>query len=253
MTQLFFSHTWHNDNLGRNTHERVINIAKNLKLKGWNIWIDEENMKNNIDAAMADGIEKSDVVLIFLTEMYIKKVNNTAKDPRLRDNCLKEWTYANALNKLIIPIVFEPILLNVTNWPTGIIQLYLGSTLYIDCINNNSELCANQIHDYLIKLQLKPKIESKIESKLKFNLKRNNSFFQSKNKKVLISKSFNSFSKNFKSFKNNYFKSFLKKEKTITDINSSISSDLNTYNQFYTSKSIITLRVPPRIAPILKK
>ena len=156
MTQLFFSHTWHKDNMGRNTHDRVVNIAKSLKSKGWNIWIDEENMKNNIDAAMAEGIENSDVVLVFLTEMYIKKVNNAAKNPRLRDNCLKEWTYANVLNKLIIPIVFEPSLLNIMNWPSGIIQLYLGSTLYIDCIYNDSKLCAFKIHEYLIKLKLKP-------------------------------------------------------------------------------------------------
>ena len=131
----------------------------------------------------------------------------------------------------------EPCLLNQSEWPPGIVSLYLGSTLYIDCINNNFILSANKIHDYLIKLKLKPKIESKI----KFNLKSNNSVFSNKTKK-----SFNLSSKNFNSFKNNYFKSFFKKEKLSNDSN--ISNNNNNVISHFQNK--IFDNIPTRIAPI---
>tara|TARA_B100001175_G_C19017816_1_gene406593 strand:- start:62 stop:310 length:249 start_codon:yes stop_codon:yes gene_type:complete len=69
--------------------------------------------------------------LVFLTEKYILKINESAKNPRTRDYCLKEWTYANHLNKLIIPIVFEPKLLNMDNWPQGIVSLQLSSSFFL--------------------------------------------------------------------------------------------------------------------------
>jgi len=137
--QLFFSHTWKADKLGRDTHKRVYELARLMERCGWSIWIDEENMKGNIDAAMASGIDGADAVIVCLTENYCKKVNETARNPRKRDNCLKEWTYANIRNKLMIPIVMEPELLSMNNWPAGIVSLHFGSTLYVnasmDCLH----------------------------------------------------------------------------------------------------------------------
>ena len=154
--QLFFSHTWRPDNLGRNTHLRVFELVKKLRDCGWKTWFDEEDMKGNIDAAMADGIDNADVVLVCLTETYCKKVNETAKNLRTRDNCLKEWTYANARNKLMIPIVMEPYLLNPINWPAGIVSLYLGSTLYLDASKDDLEESVIFINKYLLKQGLQP-------------------------------------------------------------------------------------------------
>jgi hypothetical protein len=135
--QLFFSHTWRPDNLGRNTHCRVHELVKKMRENGWTTWFDEEDMGGNIDAAMAEGIEKADAILVCLTETYCKKVNETAKNPRNRDNCLKEWTYANARNKLLIPVIMEPCLLDMNSWPPGIVSLYLGSTLYINASDDD--------------------------------------------------------------------------------------------------------------------
>ena len=153
MPQLFFSHTWRPDNLGRNTHERVVEISKYLKIMGWNIWIDENNILNNIDASIAKGIEDSDFILVFLTETYIKKINESAKNPKTRDYCLKEWTYSNHLNKLIVPIVFEPKLLNTESWPNGIVSLQLASSFYINCSDTTALDSAKLINNYIVKLQ----------------------------------------------------------------------------------------------------
>ena len=158
--QLFFSHTWRPDNLGRNTHERVYEIVKKLRDNGWTTWFDEEDMGGNIDAAMAEGIDNSDAILVCLTETYCKKVNDTAKNPRNRDNCLKEWTYANARNKLLIPIIMEPTLLNQSQWPPGIVSLYLGSTLFIDASKDDINSAVIFVNNFLLKHGLQPNNKS---------------------------------------------------------------------------------------------
>ena len=136
MKYLFFSHSWKLDNLNRNNHSRVKELAKNMKKFGWNIWIDEENLKGNIDADMVSGIDNSQVIIICLSESYFNKVNNTSNDLKLRDNCLKEWTYCNFRKKMLIPIIMEPNMLNPDNWPSGVIQLYLGTSFFVDASND---------------------------------------------------------------------------------------------------------------------
>merc|ERR1712093_935202 len=113
-------------------------------------------MHGNIDAAMASGIDEADVVLVCLTDAYCKKVNDTAKDPRKRDNCLKEWTYANTRDKLMIPIVMEPCLLSISDWPPGVVSLYFGSTLYIDATPDDLENAVIAINKRLRTYNLTP-------------------------------------------------------------------------------------------------
>lgn len=135
--QIFFSHTWRPDKLGRDNHERVKTLVKKIKCLGWSTWFDEEDMKYNIDVSMSDGIENCEAVIVCLTETYFKKVNETARNPRSRDNCLKEWTYSTTRNKLIIPIIMEPCLKDMSKWPSGIITMYFGNLLYIDASDDN--------------------------------------------------------------------------------------------------------------------
>ena len=158
--QLFFSHTWQTDKLGRDNHKRVYDLAKKLKKCGWTIWIDEDDMKGNIDAAMADGIDNSEAVIVCLTEGYCIKVNETAKDPRKRDNCLKEWTYANVRNKLMIPVIMEPCLSSITNWPPGVVSLYFGSTLYINGAKDDLNFTTISLAKMLEQYKLQPAINT---------------------------------------------------------------------------------------------
>ena len=154
--QLFFSHTWQIDKLGRDNHKRVYNLAKKLEKCGWTIWIDEDDMNGNIDAAMADGIDNAEAIIVCLTESYCIKVNETAKDPRKRDNCLKEWTYANVRNKLMIPVIMEPCLSSITNWPPGVVSLYFGSTLYINGAKEDLNFTTISLTKMLEQYKLQP-------------------------------------------------------------------------------------------------
>ena len=68
------THDWGTDELGRNNHDRVVNIANQLKILGSSTWIDEYEMTGNIMNKMCQAIDQSACVLVFITERYVKKV-----------------------------------------------------------------------------------------------------------------------------------------------------------------------------------
>ena len=154
--QLFFSHCWARDRLQRNNHFRVLNLANLMKNLGFTIWIDEFDMKDDIDYSMLSGIQNSQIFLCCLTESYMLKINNAASNPRKRENCYKEWCYACNSDKIIIPVIMEPFLKNIKNWPTSVVQLYLSNTLYIDFSNNEFYQNALKLTQYLEKFNIYP-------------------------------------------------------------------------------------------------
>jgi hypothetical protein len=80
-----------------NSQELVKQVADMLKKRNIPIWFDiGGDMKGNINAAMANGVEKAGIVLSFNTGAYSKSVN-----------CQKELTYASQLKKQIIPVLLE--------------------------------------------------------------------------------------------------------------------------------------------------
>ena len=121
MNQLFFSHTWRPDKLGRNNHDRVKELVHKIHKLGWSTWFDEYNMIGNIDASMAAGIDNCECVIVCLTESYCLKINETARNPRKRDNCHKEWNYSCNRDKLMIPIIMESHMLDTSKWPSGVV------------------------------------------------------------------------------------------------------------------------------------
>eukprot|EP00301_Raphidiophrys_heterophryoidea_P023096 c7082_g1_i2.p1 GENE.c7082_g1_i2~~c7082_g1_i2.p1 ORF type:complete len:260 (-),score=61.94 c7082_g1_i2:235-1014(-) len=128
-TDVFISHSWGVDELGRETHSRVMHINTLLLLHGMSTWLDSQDLVASpldIDTTIADGIDKATVVLVFLTRSYIDKCKMD-----YNNNCKAEFTYATNRNKYIVPIVFEPSLLSVSQW-TGPVGLRLGSALFID-------------------------------------------------------------------------------------------------------------------------
>jgi hypothetical protein len=103
---LFLSHAWGWDAVGRDNHERVRQVALGLQshgLKPWlsqcthsphccsrarfsrwrvhcvcgaglKIWLDEEEMHDDLTNQMSDGIDCSRLVAVFITTSYIRKV-----------------------------------------------------------------------------------------------------------------------------------------------------------------------------------
>jgi len=76
---MFLSHNWGTDVRGFNNHIRVVDIARKLQARGFSVWLDEDNMAHDILDAMRKGIDSSRVVLVFVTEAYVRKWPSTTR------------------------------------------------------------------------------------------------------------------------------------------------------------------------------
>tara|TARA_B100001093_G_scaffold504250_1_gene559783 strand:+ start:61 stop:1209 length:1149 start_codon:yes stop_codon:yes gene_type:complete len=129
--QIFLSHTWKKDNLNRNNHIRAKFLADKLKKLGYTVWFDEYDITvGNIDASMIRGINNCECFIVCVTEKYLEKINQAANNIRIRDNCYKEFNYANSINKAIIPILLEPNKKLINSY--GLLNFYLANNLFID-------------------------------------------------------------------------------------------------------------------------
>ena len=93
---------------------KVKRINDAIKARGVIPWFDEERMIGNIRHKMVEGIENSDVIVVFITEAYRDKVNQGDG----RDNCLFEFKYAFEQKgpKVMIPVVMEPCMRSAREW-----------------------------------------------------------------------------------------------------------------------------------------
>ena len=78
---------------------------------------------------MVEGIESSDVIVVFVTEAYRDKINSSNG----RDNCRFEFKHAFEQHgpELMIPVVMEPGMRNAQEWK-GLLGAALSTHLYID-------------------------------------------------------------------------------------------------------------------------
>lgn len=129
-TDVFLSHNWGDDELGRDNHDRVVKLNELLKAKGYSTWCDAEQMTGDIVKRMCQGIDNTRVILCFITKRYVDKVGSPDHVP---DNCKKEFMYA--ARKLtaakIVPICMEPGMRNPADW-SGPVGMELGGMLYTD-------------------------------------------------------------------------------------------------------------------------
>lgn len=155
MKQLFISHTWLFDETGRDTHARARNLREFLVKHGWSVWFDELDMSDNLDSAMAKGIDEAEAVIMLLTRKYARKINHAANRTTSNDNCLKEFGYTLFREKLIIPVVFEEAMRDSSGWSPGIFPLRMCMSLYVDGAGDLS-VAAERIHASLMAHDLRP-------------------------------------------------------------------------------------------------
>jgi hypothetical protein len=129
---VFLSHNWGPDELGRDNHERVVKLKEGLERAGLSAWLDEEILHDDLTNQMSHGIEHSKLVAVFITSSYIDKVQGNG--PRgLDDACKNEFDYA--IRRLgaakVIPVVMDPRCKDSNAW-TGAIGFKLGGQIYFD-------------------------------------------------------------------------------------------------------------------------
>ena len=133
---IFISHAWGFDELNRDNHKRCLEIYNKLTDNGFLVWIDESDMKTNIDLSITNGIDDAKIILICLTKKYCDKINYSVYNNMPQDNCYKEWNYSIFRQKYIIPILMEEQMKTIYCKEKGIIQMYLNNMLYIDASSN---------------------------------------------------------------------------------------------------------------------
>lgn len=125
-TDCFLSHNWGENHIN---HLKVKTINDILKQRGLKTWLDENKIDGNIRFKMAEGIDNTKCIVVFITREYRDKVNGID----MKDNCKYEFTYA--MNQFgsqnMIPVIMEPEMRETNKWK-GELGAALGSMLYID-------------------------------------------------------------------------------------------------------------------------
>jgi hypothetical protein len=131
-TDVFLTHNW---GLQGSNHRRVsfVNKALSEGEHPLTTWFDEERMSGDIRAEMIDGIDNAAVVVVFLTEEYLRKVNSNNR----LDNCCYEFDYAfdTKGNAKMVVVVLERELLDPKKW-TKKVRAALNGKLYVDMTND---------------------------------------------------------------------------------------------------------------------
>jgi len=140
-TDCFLSHNWGEQN---KNHAFVKKVNLELQKRGWKTWFDENQMDGNIRFRMAEGIDNTKCVVVFITKEYRDKVNGID----MTDNCKYEFSYA--MNQLgsqnMIPVVLETEMRDTKKWK-GELGAALGSMLYIDLSEMNETILELKYED----------------------------------------------------------------------------------------------------------
>ena len=99
-----------------NSHSREVctKIKDELQSRGYDVWIDVENIYGSSLAAMAEAVENSAVFLMCVTEEYY-----------MSPNCRLEAEYATKLGKPIVPLIMQS-----GYMPLGWLGIIMGDKIY---------------------------------------------------------------------------------------------------------------------------
>ena len=131
---IFLSHSWDGT-----THTRVLRIARILQRCGTRVWVDADHIfpGRNALGQMASGIVQSEYFGMFVSETYIKKVNEQD------NNVAREFTLATCAKNPLLCVLLEARMRRVSDRPPGIFTMVLGDTVYIDgCESSDDEIAA---------------------------------------------------------------------------------------------------------------
>ncbi|XP_072035924.1 uncharacterized protein [Amphiura filiformis] len=102
--------------------ERALKVRDQLKASGYNVWMDVDKMEGNILVAMANAVEKADVILLCVSRAYKGSAN-----------CQTEANYSYGLKKPMIPLLVEADY-KADGWLGALIAMKLYTRAYSDGI-----------------------------------------------------------------------------------------------------------------------
>lgn len=108
-------------------------VADRFVEDGLHIWIDRDKMTGDLYTAMANAIDRSDIILLCISESYFHS-----------QNCQKEARYAADRNKVIIPIIVTP-----KYTPKEWLRFIIAGKLYFRLAGSETQF--NTTYDKLLK------------------------------------------------------------------------------------------------------
>lgn len=142
-TDVFVSHDWGIDQLGRINHERVVKLVHELNRRMIRCWFDEQRLQGNIVQQMCAGIDKTQLMVVCITQRYVDKV----RGQDAHDNCQKEFLYGctQLSGARMIAVVMEPDMKDTKRW-LGPVGMALSNNLYVDYTSDyNFEASINNL------------------------------------------------------------------------------------------------------------
>ncbi|XP_035824677.1 uncharacterized protein LOC101851026 isoform X2 [Aplysia californica] len=96
--------------------KKLIEVRDSLKSRGYNMWMDIDNLSGSTLQGMAEAVEQSEIVLVCMSEKYKES-----------PNCRSEAEYAFSLQKPIIPLLMQ-----LEYKPDGWLGILLGTKLFFN-------------------------------------------------------------------------------------------------------------------------
>jgi hypothetical protein len=128
----FLSHDRGKDSQGRDNHDRVVRMSRALHERGIQVWIDDAEMSGDIDTKAIEGIDRSAIVLLFITLNFMVKVGG--KGPMGEaDFCRSVFNYAKQKKTAakMLCVVMDSECLKNANW-SGPVKMHMGGSLFFD-------------------------------------------------------------------------------------------------------------------------
>ncbi|XP_046350502.2 uncharacterized protein LOC124131334 [Haliotis rufescens] len=94
----------------------LVKVKESLRQRGYNIWMDIDDMEGSTLQAMAEAVQNASVVLVCMSERY-----------KLSQNCRSEAEYAFNLRKPIVPLMMQR-----DYKPDGWLGFIKGTKLYFE-------------------------------------------------------------------------------------------------------------------------
>lgn len=143
---VMLTHNWGPDETERDNHQRVVEVERLLEERGWNTWIDEKRMTGDVDKKMAEAVEMSTVIVVFITRRYMEKIMVDG------DNCAKEFSHAARVRgpAMMVPVVMEQGMSDTKTW-RGKLGLIMGDILYVPMWEDDVSKGVNQLSQEIAK------------------------------------------------------------------------------------------------------
>ena len=139
----YISHNWAED--GSN-HLRAAQVASSLRALGYKVCFDGDGLSGDIASQIEAGIAKSEIVLCFITRVYLEKID-AATTKRDVDWCVYEFKAALIFHgrKHMMAIVMEQELTNQSNW-FGPVKAAFAGSLFVNFANKDKlDQCVGDI------------------------------------------------------------------------------------------------------------